>query len=111
VLPISEKTAEYGQRVLKDLKAIGARASIDESGERIQAKIKVATDEKIPYLLIVGPRDAEGDAVSVRARGIMQDLGSVSRKKFMESLQREISSRGDASVLSEHFNDRALQPT
>ncbi len=109
VLPISEKTADYGRRVLGDLKVIGARASIDESGERIQAKIKVASDEKIPYLLIVGPRDAEQDAVSVRARGILHDLGSLPREKFVSTLHREIASRGKVSVISEHFADQAVQ--
>ncbi|HVP73425.1 MAG TPA: threonine--tRNA ligase [Phycisphaerales bacterium] len=110
VLPISEKTADYGRRVLSDLKAIGARASIDESGERIQAKIKVATDEKIPYLLIVGPRDAEGDLVSVRARGIMHDLGSIPRTAFVKTLQSEIASRGRSSVLGEHFPNANAKP-
>ncbi len=110
VLPISEKSAEYGRGVLADLKGIGARATIDESGERIQAKIKVATDEKIPYLLIVGPRDAETESVSVRARGIMQDLGSISRAQFVGSLQREIASRGATTVLGEHF-DAAVAST
>jgi threonyl-tRNA synthetase len=110
VLPISEKTTHYGRRVLADLKAIGARASIDESGERIQAKIKVATDEKIPYLLIVGPRDAEGDAVSVRARGIMQDLGSIPREDFVSSLQREIATRGGSTLLRDHFAAAQPQP-
>jgi threonyl-tRNA synthetase len=103
VLPISEKTADYAAKVLQSLKAIGARASMDDSGERIQAKIKIATDDKIPYLLVVGPRDAEQDAVSVRARGILHDLGSVSREKFVSTLQREIASRGAVSVIVEHF--------
>jgi threonyl-tRNA synthetase len=110
VLPISEKTTHYGRRVLGDLKAIGARASIDESGERIQAKIKVATDEKTPYLLIVGPRDAEGDAVSVRARGIMQDLGSIPREDFVSSLQKEVATRGGSTVLRDHFAAAQPQP-
>jgi threonyl-tRNA synthetase len=67
VLPISEKSAEYAQKVIAALKAVRVRASVDESNERIQAKIKVAADEKVPYQLIVGPRDEAEGKVSVRA--------------------------------------------
>src|SRR5690606_17243961 len=48
VLPISEKTNEYARRVVGALKAAGLRASVDLSGDRIQAKVKVAADEKVP---------------------------------------------------------------
>jgi threonyl-tRNA synthetase len=61
VLPISDKSNDYGHKVLAALRAAGVRASIDDANERVQAKIKVAADEKIPYLLIVGPRDAESE--------------------------------------------------
>jgi threonyl-tRNA synthetase len=54
----------------------GIRVSSDLSNDRVQAKVKVAADEKIPYMLIVGPRDAEANNVSVRARGIEKDLGA-----------------------------------
>ncbi len=103
VLPISEKSVDYGREVLRQLKEIGVRATIDESSERIQAKIREATEWKIPYLLIVGPRDAEQHAVSVRARGIMKDLGSLPLDAFVETIRREIASRGELNVLSEHF--------
>src|SRR5207249_2699285 len=54
VLPISEKTADYGLEVLGILKSMQVRATIDDSNERIQAKIKIGSDAKIPYLLVVG---------------------------------------------------------
>lgn len=59
----------------------------------MQAKIKVAADEKIPYLLIVGPRDAETNSVSVRVRGIEKDLGTLPLAKFVEMLKNEIAER------------------
>ncbi|MCI0365176.1 MAG: threonine--tRNA ligase, partial [Phycisphaerales bacterium] len=103
VLPISEKTADYARDVLKVLKDIGVRAAIDESSERIQAKIKVATDAKTPYLLIVGPRDAQQRVVSVRAFGVRQDLGALSLESFLETISQEIATRGRVTVLGEHF--------
>ena len=64
--------------------------------------------EKSPYLLIVGPRDAEQEAVSVRARGTLHDLGSLPQETFTETLQREIATRGQVSVLSEHFAEATV---
>ncbi len=93
VLPISEKSEAYANRVLAALKEAGVRATIDASGERIQAKIKVASEWKIPYLLVVGPRDEEQNAVSVRARGTEKDLGSIPLSRFVESIKREIAAR------------------
>jgi threonyl-tRNA synthetase len=99
VLPISDKSAEYAEKVLEDLQAMGVRATLDDSPERIQAKVKVATEMKIPYLAVVGPRDAEEDAVSVRAFGIERNLGSIDRSTFLEALKAEISSRGAGRLL------------
>jgi threonyl-tRNA synthetase len=103
VLPISEKSLDYGNEVLAELKRIRVRATLDDSNERVQAKIREATEWKIPYLLVVGPRDAEQRAVSVRARGVMKDLGAISLDSFIDSVQREIATRGRATVVEEHF--------
>jgi len=100
VLPISEKTNDYAADVLEQLKAAGLRASMDLGNERIQSKIKVAADEKIPYLAVVGPRDAEGRAVSIRARGIQKDLGSMPLAEFVGSVREESESRGARTLLS-----------
>jgi threonyl-tRNA synthetase len=93
VLPISEKTMEYGGRVLAALREADVRASIDSSGDRIQAKVKVAAEDKIPYMLVVGPRDAEQNAVSVRVRGVEKDLGAMPLARFVEDLAAEIRKR------------------
>jgi threonyl-tRNA synthetase len=103
VLPISEKTLPYGRQVLSALKAVGVRTALDDSNERIQAKVKIATDMKVPYLLVVGPRDAEQRAVSVRALGIREDLGAIPLDAFVDTVAREIATRGRDSVLGEHF--------
>ncbi len=99
VMTISEKSNDYGQTVVGLLKASGVRASLDDSDERVQAKIKVGADEKIPYLLVVGPRDAETRSVSVRARGIQKDLGAMPLDDFVSQVVDEISSRGESTVV------------
>jgi len=102
VLPISEKSLDYAGRVLEALKQANVRATIDASNERVQAKIRSGAEEKIPYLLVVGPRDAEGGTVSVRARGVQKDLGAMPLDDFVGALREEISTRGATSVI-DHF--------
>jgi threonyl-tRNA synthetase len=98
VLPISEKSDEYTRKVLGALKGAGVRATADFSGDRIQAKIKNASDWKIPYLLVVGPKDEELGKVSVRARGIQKDLGQLGLDEFVSGIKSEIESRGASTV-------------
>jgi threonyl-tRNA synthetase len=93
VLTISEKSEAWGREVLAMLKAAGVRATLDESSERIQGKIKAATEWKIPYLLVVGERDAEAKAVSVRARGVQENLGAMGASEFVAAVAEEIRAR------------------
>ena len=81
---------------------------MDESGERIQAKIRVAAGFKIPYLLVVGPRDAEQREVSIRARGIQRNLGTLPLDTFVQSITDEIRTRGRDTVVSGHFEAAAV---
>jgi threonyl-tRNA synthetase len=100
ILTISEKSEAYGKEVLGMLTARNVRATIDVDPERIQAKIKAATEWKIPYLLVVGERDAEQRVVSVRARGHQENLGALPATDFVAAVTEEISTRGATSVLS-----------
>jgi len=93
VLPISEKSAEYAEKVARALRARDVRVKLDDGNDRIQAKIKVAADEKVPYMLVVGPRDAEQGMVSVRARGVEKDLGAMPLEKFVDQIATEIFER------------------
>ncbi len=68
VIPIADRHKEYAQKVLAELKANGIRAEIDESSERMQAKIRHAQLQKIPYMLVIGDKEAEAGAVAVRLR-------------------------------------------
>ena len=103
VLPISEKSSAYANEVRSTLIDAGVRTGIDESGERIQAKIRDAAMLKIPYLLVVGPRDAEQLEVSIRAHGIQRNLGALPLDTFVQSITNEIRSRGRETVVAEHF--------
>ena len=92
VLPISDKFMDYAEQVQAKLLVEKVRTGIDRSDERIQAKIKVGSDAKIPYLLIVGGKDKDAGTVSVRKRGV-GDLGGVPTGQFIEELLTEIRER------------------
>jgi threonyl-tRNA synthetase len=74
VLPVSEKFAEYGERVTGELRAAGVRVELDERGEKLGFKIREAQLQKVPYMLVCGGREAESGTVSVRLR-TGEDLG------------------------------------
>jgi len=99
VLPVSEKSDKYAAEVLYALQSAGVRVTADLSGERVQAKIRNAAEMRIPYLLVVGPRDQEARTVSVRKRGIEKDLGAVPLDVFVDGLKREIATRGAKTAI------------
>ena len=98
VMPISEKSNAYAEEVCAKLRAAGLRAGLDESNERVQGKVRMAAEEKIPYMAVVGPRDAEAGTVSVRAHGVQKDLGAMALDEFVEGLREEYASRGAVEV-------------
>jgi len=99
VLPISEKTNDWAATVLRELVEAGVRATLDTSNERIQAKVKVGADDRVPYLLVVGPRDAAAGQVSVRAFGVQKNLGELALAEFVTSIRDEIRTRGAVTVV------------
>ena len=92
VLPISEKFSERAREQLNALLGVGARASMDDSAEKIGAKIRLAQLEKIPYMLIIGANEVENNTVSVRHRK-RGDLGALSPEDFISKFTEEVSSR------------------
>ncbi len=92
VIPISDKHADYAERVQKQLTDAGVRAEVDSRSETMQNKIRTASQQKIPYQLVVGDREVEAKAIAVRTRE-GKDLGQMALEKFIEKLQQEISSR------------------
>ncbi len=93
LLPISDRHLEYARGVLERLKAAGLRASLDERQEKIGYKIREAQLQKIPYMLVVGDREAAEDAVSVRERS-GGDKGASTVDAFIATAQAEVASRG-----------------
>jgi threonyl-tRNA synthetase len=91
VLSISEKFQDYAARACEALKAAGIRAEADISAEKIGAKIRTATLAKVPYMLVVGQREAESNAVAVRTRA--GDQGSMPLDDFIKRCREEISNR------------------
>ena len=73
ILPISEKSNDYAGQIERRLKDSRLRCSIDSSGEKIGAKIAKAHAEKLPYMLVVGPREAQAGTVNVRIHGIKEN--------------------------------------
>ncbi len=98
VLPISEKSADYAHQVNQKLIDAGVRTSVIDTNERVQAKIKDGSAWKVPYLVVVGPRDAEAGNVSVRAFGIEKDLGAMNTDDFVSAIREEIATKGASSV-------------
>ncbi len=98
VLPVSQKSNDYARRVLAALVDRRLRATADFGDDRLQGKIRAAAEKRIPYLLVVGPRDQENGTVSIRARGVQKDLGAMPLEEFADLLEREIRSRGAESV-------------
>ena len=92
VLPITDRAAEYAREISAGLDAQGFRVEVDERNEKIGKKIREATMEKIPYMLVVGDRDMENGTVSVRHR-TGEDLGAMSLAEFAKLLGDEVSSK------------------
>ena len=90
VLPISEKFNEYAYRVSRELNAADVRAIVDDRNEKIGKKIRDNELKRIPYLLIVGEKEAENDEVSVRKQG-EGDKDTMKIATFAEYLTQEVN--------------------
>ena len=95
VLPITDKQNEYAHAVLKQLEAAGMRASIDERSEKVNLKIREAQLQKVPYMLVVGGREAEAGQVAVRNRK-HGDQGAKSVAEFVAEARKLIESKAVA---------------
>ena len=89
LLPVSEKYNDYAKRVVKELNRFAIRAEVDDRNEKVGRKIRDNELKRIPYLLIVGEKEAENEAVSVRKQGGV-DQGSVNLRTFAEEMAREV---------------------
>jgi threonyl-tRNA synthetase len=92
VLPLSEKFIDYAKKVTTALADAGFRAHLDDRNEKLQAKIRDAQLQKVPYMLIVGGKEAEAGTVSVRHQS-KGDLGPRPLADFLADLRKQADSR------------------
>ncbi|HHX31558.1 MAG TPA: threonine--tRNA ligase, partial [Bacteroidales bacterium] len=88
VLPVSEKFNDYAHSIVKELKKFDIRAEVDDRNEKVGRKIRDNELKRIPYLLIVGEKEAENEEVSVRKQG-GEDKGIVKLHTFAENILHE----------------------
>ena len=90
ILPVSEKYNEYAKEIAQFLEISDIRALVDDRNEKIGRKIRDSEITKIPYMLIVGEKEATSGALSVRRHG-EGDLGTMTKEAFVTSIEKEIS--------------------
>jgi threonyl-tRNA synthetase len=92
LIPIADRHFEYANKVAGILGEADLRVEVDQRGERMNAKIRDAQNQKIPYMLVVGDRELEGESISVRLRS-EENLGSMPFEDFLERAKKEIAER------------------
>jgi threonyl-tRNA synthetase len=99
VLSVSEKSNDYAAQVADRLRQAGLRVELDDSSQKIGAKIRQATLQKTPYMAVIGAREAQAGGVAVRHR-TAGDLGARSLEPFVSALRDEVESKGKTNLLS-----------
>jgi threonyl-tRNA synthetase len=92
IIPITDNQLKYAQQIETKLKENHIRVEIDDKSETMQNKIRTATSEKIPYLIIVGAREIENQTISVRQRD-GQDLGTMKLTDFISQIKDQITNK------------------
>lgn len=92
VLPITDRHQAYAASVVEKLRAAGIRVEQDNRNEKIGYKIREAEMQKIPFILVIGDKEAEAGAVAVRRRG-QKDLGAMPTEAFLELAAVEIAQK------------------
>ena len=92
ILPISDAQLEYARKIEAEYRKAGIRIEVDDRNEKIGYKIREAQLQKIPYMLVVGDKEIEANAVAVRSRK-EGDLGQVNKEEFLERMQEEIENK------------------
>jgi threonyl-tRNA synthetase len=92
IIPITDDQVEFAKQVEQRLKDAGIRAELSSGSGRMQAKIRQAQLQKIPYMLVIGGREAEADSVAVRLRS-GDDLGAKTVQEFLDLVQPVIETK------------------
>jgi threonyl-tRNA synthetase len=89
LIPIADRHLSYADKVAEKLKQAGLRVEVDERNERMNAKIRDAQNQKIPYMLVVGDQEMERGGVALRLRS-GENPGPMSLEAFIERVQGEV---------------------
>jgi threonyl-tRNA synthetase len=92
MIPIAERHVEYAKKVAAQLKAAGVRVEVDARNEKMNAKIREHAMQKVPFLLVVGDKEAEADKVNVRTRG-KEKTEDMANAEFVEKVRKLIAAR------------------
>ena len=92
MIPISERHAEYANKVAAQLKEIGVRVEVDARNEKMNAKIREHAMQKVPFLLVVGDKEAEAGKVNVRSRG-KEKTEDMPAAEFVEKIRKLIAEK------------------
>jgi threonyl-tRNA synthetase len=92
VVPVSDRHNDYGYKIEKEIKKAGLRVKVDDSSDRMQAKIRRAQLEKIPYMVIIGDREVEQGTISVRLR-TGGDLGAMDLSQLVQRVNQVIADK------------------
>jgi threonyl-tRNA synthetase len=93
IVPISDKHNDYARKVLQQLKDAGVRAFLDDRAEKMNARIRDLTMQKVPFVLVLGDKEAEAGTVNVRVRGQMQAEGTMPTEQFVERVKKLIAEK------------------
>ncbi len=99
ILPVTDKVADYAKTLEERLKQEGFRVSCDLRSAKVNAKIRDAQLELIPYMLVVGPKEAEQNAVSVRDRIESKDIGMMSIEEAIKKFRDEVNDKTIRQVI------------
>jgi threonyl-tRNA synthetase len=89
IVTVSEKQAAYAEEVVAHLRGRGLRARADLSSDKLGAKIRAARLTRVPYVVVVGDKEAEGRKVAPRSRDLNKDLGAMPLEEFADRLAAE----------------------
>ena len=92
MIPIAERHVEYAQKVAAQLKAVGVRVDVDARNEKMNAKIREHAMQKVPFLLVVGDKEAEANRVNVRTRG-KEKTEDMAAGDFVEKIKKVIAEK------------------
>jgi threonyl-tRNA synthetase len=92
MIPISERHAEYANKVATQLKEVGVRVHVDSRNEKMNAKIREHAMQKVPFLLVVGDKEAEAGKVNVRTRG-KEKTEDMPATEFVEKIRKLIAEK------------------